>query len=92
MNMEVTLPGQDEDDEGGFSSFDFEYWTDPMLHLDQFETTDLPMGLDAEGSAALPSDTTSYAFQPANDNLDLLDSAFLDNLLPTESHEESRPL
>ena len=80
MNMELSLPGQDEDDEGWISNFALDF------------PTDFPMSFDAEGGAALPSNTTLYAYQQGIDDFDLMDTAFLDHLLPTENHTEDWPL
>ncbi|KAJ6125957.1 hypothetical protein N7471_010450 [Penicillium samsonianum] len=88
MNMEVTLPDQDEDDEGWVSNLAFDFRTDPTLRFVQIETTDLSMNLEAEGGAAFPTDTTSEAVQQANNNFDLMNTAFLDHLLPTENYTE----
>ncbi|KAJ6050687.1 uncharacterized protein N7446_010796 [Penicillium canescens] len=90
--MELSLPGQDEDDEGWISNFALDFPTDQTRHFDQSETTDFPMSFDAEGGAALPSNTTLYAYQRGNDDFDLMDTAFLGHLLPTENHTEDWPL
>ncbi|KAJ5252862.1 hypothetical protein N7489_003272 [Penicillium chrysogenum] len=91
-NMEANLPGQDDDDEGWISNFALDFPTDQTRHFVQSETTDLSMSFDAEGGAALPSNTTLYAYLRGNDNFDLMDTAFLDYLLSTENHTEDRPL
>jgi hypothetical protein len=92
MNMEVTLPDQDDDDEGWMSSSPFDFWAGPILHSHQSETNDFPMSFDAGGGAAPLSDTTLYSFQQTDNNFDSIDTALLGHLLPAENDIEDLPL